>query len=265
MEMVMATKHTISRAAATFVGSGYDGGVFAKNGRAGVPVSFLTRVSLGTPAVADAERLVKDATSTELPSNATITYTTANAGASPCDDTGNDTAVTTIDTAYGNKSVWALDVPRNIIATSSVAAAATTITITGYDEYRVKVVETLAIGLGDSAAAGLKAFKWVESVAITSAGDITTDVVDVGFGDVLGLPYTLTGAGDMFRVTFAGATDSATVVKADATTATATTGDIRGTVDPNGTLDGTKEIVCYYVVTNPNTAVGLRGIAQYGG
>ena len=263
----MATKQILSRADNLYVGAGYDASIFAQNQRTGVPVMMLTRCALGSPAAANGERLVKDATSTELPNNATKTYTTANAGSSPCDDAGNSTAVTSITTATGaTASVWAFDVARNVTVATTVAAAATTVTITGYDVWKVKTVETLSISLGGSSAAGKKAFKYVESVAIYSAGDITSDTLDVGFGDVLGLPYKAVSKADVVRVFFNDVLDdSATVVAADGTSpATATTGDTRGTVDTNSASDGSAVVVWLHV-QDPNTATGLRGVDQYGG
>jgi len=62
--------------------------------------------------------------------------------------------------------------------------------------------------IGDSTGAGKKAFKYVSSIAIYSAGNITTDTVTVGTGEVLGLPYTLTGTGDFFQASLAGVLES---------------------------------------------------------
>lgn len=263
----MATKQILSRADNLYVGAGYDAPLFASNQRTGVPVMLLTRCALGSPAAADGERWIKDATSTELPNNGTKTYTTSNAGTSPCDDTGNDTAVTSITTSTGaTASVWAQDVARNITAATTTAAADTVITVTGYDVWKVKTVETLTIASGGTTAAGKKAFKYVESIAVYSAGDITTDTLDVGFGDVLGLPYKAVSKADVVRVFFNDVLDdSATVVAADGTSpATATTGDPRGTVDTNSASDGSAVVVWLHV-QDPNTATGLRGVDQYGG
>jgi hypothetical protein len=159
-----------------------------------------------------------------------------------------------------------LDAARNLIFATSTAAADTVFTVTGYDIYKAKMVEQVTIASGDSAAAGKKAFKYISSIAIYSAGNVTTDTVKVGTGDVLGLPYVLTGTGDFIQASLAGVHEStrATVVKADATTATATTGDVRGTIDLNSSLAGTA-VVAYYHVTAPSTEAGLVGIAQYAG
>jgi hypothetical protein len=128
------------------------------------------------------------------------------------------------------------------------------------------MVEQVTIASGQSSGAGKKAFKYISSIAIYSAGDITTDTVKIGTGDVLGLPYVLTGTGDFIQASLAGVHEStrATVVKADATTVSATTGDVRGTIDLNSACDG-NAVVAYYHVTAPSTEAGLVGVTQYAG
>jgi hypothetical protein len=176
------------------------------------------------------------------------------------------TPAATITASTGaTATVWTLDAPRNVAVTTSAAAADTVITVTGYDEYKVKVVETITIATAASSGVGNKAFKYVESIAITSAGDITTDTINVGTGSKLGLPYKLAKKADCIRVCHTGAwDDSATVVAAVTTTASATTGDVRGTITCNSALDG-NEITAWIHVADPNSDTGLRGVAQYGG
>jgi hypothetical protein len=259
----MSTKHSITRADQIFVGGGYDGGVFGRNGRAGVPVDFITKIDLGAPKVAVAAGIVNAATTTELPNADTKTYTAATNGTSPLDPSS---ALTT--TTVNGQTVMALDVPRNITAavTHASAVLAMTLTITGYDEYQVKMVETLSITAGGTAkaATGLKAFAYIESIAITAAGNATTNTLNLGFGDVLGFPYKIASKSDVLSVWFDDAVDAATIVPAVTTDpATAVTGDVRGTLDPNGVLNGAKTLMAYIRVADPNTAVGLRGVAQY--
>jgi hypothetical protein len=239
----------------------------ANNASRGIPICFLTRSSLGSPAASDDDLLIDDATSTNLPNNGTKTYTPANNGVAPCNNASIPAAATITTNTGATASVWTLDAARNLIFATSTAAAATVFTITGYDIYMAKMVEQVTIGLGDSTGAGKKAFKYVESIAIYSAGNITTDTVKVGTGDVLGLPYVLTGTGDFIQASLAGVREAThpTVVKADATSpATATTGDVRGTIDLNSACDG-GAVVAYYHVTAPSTEAGLVGITQYDG
>lgn len=58
------------------------------------------------------------------------------------------------------------------------------------------------------------------------------------------------------------AQDSGALVKADATTATDTTGDVRGTYNPTAVLDGTKNFKLLYKPQKRNT-VGAYGVVQF--
>lgn len=148
------SKQQLSTATQIYYGAGYDAPVYGANGRKGVPVCQLTRVSLGSPAAGDDDLLIDDATSTELPNNSTKTYTPANNGTSPCDN-GSIPASASITTSTGaSATVWTLDAPRNLVFGTTVAAADTVFTITGHDTYKVKMVEAITIASGDSAGAG---------------------------------------------------------------------------------------------------------------
>jgi len=260
-------KHHITGAEQVYYGGGYDPLLFNTNLRRGVPVHFLTRVSLGSPLAPDTNALIVACTSTNMPNNSTKTYSAAVTGvAAPCNDAGVP-VITTITTSTGTTAtVWPLDVPRNITTTSSSAAADTVFTVTGYDYWKVKMVEAITIASGDSAKAGLKAFAYIESIAIYSAGNTESDTATVGFGDVLGLPYKLASKGDLISASFNGVNEAVAALTAAVTTdpATAITGDVRGTVDMTSACNGSPIVVWMYVA-DPSTPEGLRGVAQYGG
>jgi hypothetical protein len=266
------SKHTISGADELYAGNGYDPRLFAVNRRSGVPVALLTQCALGAPAVADDDLLVDDATSTELPDEAgTVTYTAADDGASPFDNADTPVVASIVTASGETKSVWPLDVPRNLVAvvTHASAVVAMTVTVTGYDVYKRKLVEAFAItATGTSkTATGNKAFAYVESIAITAGADATGNTLKLGSGSKLGLPYKLAAVADLVSVYVGTVMDlaSATVAAADTDDATASTGDVRGTITPNETLDGAKAVVAWLHVTDPNTAEGLRGVDQYEG
>lgn len=226
----------------------------ANDSKRGVPLTFLTLLTLGAPVVGDADALLVAATSTELPNNATTTYTFPASNVSPTDGVRRD---------------GILDVARNITAavTHGSSVVAMTIRVTGTDEYGATLIEDLSIAAtGTSqAAAGLKAFKTVTSVAITSAGNATTNTLNLGFGDVLGLPYRVDAGGVLVKLND-NALDTGTFVPADTTDpATATTGDVRGTFDPSVTLDGSKVIRLLVKIANQQTKVGSFGVEQYDG
>ena len=263
----MATQHLTS-ASATFVGAGDVPVIHAANSSKGAPVTFIYKAVLGSPIALDTNALVAAATSTNLPNAATKTYTTANAGTAPINDAGLPTTATVAMADGQSYSVFPLDVARNVTvaATHATSLAALSVTVTGFGLWGTKVVETLAItATGTSkTAAGKKAFRWIQSIAITAVGDATADTVNIGFGDVLGLPYALQKVSDHLRVYHNDVADTtATVVKADATTATATTGDVRGTVAPSSACDATEIAIWYHI--DGSTNAGLVGIAQFSG
>jgi hypothetical protein len=226
----MTTKHNISRASQVFAGA-YHPGAFNMNGRAGAPIGNLVQVSLGTPTVGAAD-----------------TLRTAAAHASAGDLTLDATT---------------LDVARAISITSTGVDTAVVFTVTGYDIGGQLVVETIT-GVNATTIAGKKAFKSILSISsdVAAAGNIS-----VGDTDALGLPYAALAAGDVL-FQYAGATEelsSSTLVLADATKpATATTGDVRGTINPNTTLDGSTEIKLW-MKADGSSPDALGGVAQYAG
>lgn len=86
----------------------------------------------------------------------------------------------------------------------------------------------------------------------------------MGWGDVLGLPYALPLKSDFLtNGCYFNEVLEATApapVKADATTATTSTGDVRGTVDLSSVMDGSAVSVWY--ATNPASEVALFGVTQ---
>ena len=149
-----------------------------------------------------------------------------------------------------------LDVPRNVIVDAAGAATAV-LTVTGTDVYGIPMSEAITLN-GTTAVAGKKAFKTITSVAASAAA---TDFF-VGTGDVFGLPiranarnYVLTAWGSAFVTT-------GTFTGADATTATTTTGDVRGTFAPADAADASKRLTLWVFVLDDDTQTGLYGVAQ---
>lgn len=202
-----------------------------------------TKFSLGSPAAVSANALISAATSTELPNNATITYTTATDNTTPLD--GAIAAPANVLMKDNQLHlVWSLDIPRNVTAAVSHGSSvvAMTILVSGFDVNKNALSELLTIAATGTSqtAAGLKAFKYIKSFAIVSAGNATTNTLNVGFGDVLGLPYILAEKSDLLQTWFNQVVEATvpTVVVADATAVTTTTGDIRGTIDLNSASNG---------------------------
>lgn len=234
------------------------------SGRPGVPLAHTFSHDYGAIGAKGAELIIKDATSTQLPNNSTKTYTADTDGTDPLDATTRLATASVLFGTDGTLTVWVIPTPRTIAVATSSAAFDTVVTVTGYDEYKVKTVETITIAAASSAGTGLKAFKWIRSIAIYSAGDITTDTIDVGTSDVIGIPYAALTK-NHFTVKTNGAEAADTKVAAVATTATATTGDVRGTFTPTNVPDGSTYTYMVFIDVDNTTEEGAYGVAQYSG
>jgi hypothetical protein len=154
-----------------------------------------------------------------------------------------------------------LDVPRNVTVTAS-AGADHVVTVTGTDVYDQPVVEAITAN-GTNTVAGKKAFKTVTNVDI--AAGAAGDTLDLGWADVLGLPFRLDLAAEVVteREDGAAAGSAGTFVAglAPNTISTATTADVRGTYDPDSACDGAKSFDLLIQTFNPTDI----GNAQYAG
>lgn len=156
---------------------------------------------------------------------------------------------------------------RNVIIDLS-GAGTPAVTIYGRDYLGQPMAETLT-GAGTTAVEGLKAFKWIDRATGDVVGGGVT--VNIGWGDVLGLPYkTHKVVGETSRATATGVVTAQSlgtfVIASEVDPATATTGDPRGTYNPTATLATTTEIfvdcICSAYVNAAGNG-GLHGIAHY--
>lgn len=164
----------------------------------------------------------------------------------------------TIGGALASDGVATFDVPRNVTITSAGNDSAKTFTVTGTDEYGAIVVENIT-GANAGAAAGKKAFKTVTAVGIdsNSAGAVT-----IGCGDVLGFPvFLLNSVNVLYDTEDGAAVTDGTYVAGVLTKPSATTGDVRGTYDPNSACDGAKNFSVVLLLDNPE----FKGVPQYAG
>ena len=144
------------------------------------------------------------------------------------------------------------DVGRNVVAAWTGTAV---ITITGTDILGAVVKESSASG---TSLAGKKAFKTVTGISVSA----NVTALTVGTGDVLGLPVFLPGTGYVLRELQDGAAPTAgTLVAGVSTVGTATSGDPRGTYDPNAACDGAKVFDLVAALPDPE----YRGLANYAG
>jgi hypothetical protein len=235
-------RHNLSAADKLFYGQSQIAAKF--DSQRGIPLHPVILVDLGAPAALDADALVVAATSTELPNATTITYTFPGS-ASPID---------------GARADGILDKPRNITAaaTHGSSVVAMTLLVTGKDENGVTLTEQLPISAGGTSqtATGKKAFKTLTSIAITSAGNATTNTLDMGFGDTLGLPYLLKEKNKAIYLMDNVIQTGGTITVADTTDpATTTTGDVRGTILPATACNGSRRY-------RNDSATSAYGVAQ---
>lgn len=157
-----------------------------------------------------------------------------------------------INGALASGGVATFDVPRNIVAAWTTTAV---MTVTGTDVDGNTLVESSASG---TTMAGKKAFKTVTAVAVSTAVTVAT----VGTGDVLGLPVFLPGTGHVLKELQDGAAATAGTAVAGATAdPTATTGDVRGTYDPNSACNGALKFQLLLALPDP----AYKGLSQYAG
>ena len=162
-------------------------------------------------------------------------------------------------------SAYQLDCPRAVSVTQVAAGTSRIFTVTGYDYYGQAMSEAITSTAG-STVNGKKAFFQITGITVSGA---TTTAVTVGNTSILGSPVRFTDRGYLDSVGWnnALAEDAATTVVADSTTATTTTGDVRGTVLPSSACDGTKRLVASILLTalavGPNaTRLGALGVNQ---
>jgi hypothetical protein len=154
-----------------------------------------------------------------------------------------------VNGALATAGVATLDVPRNVVAAWTNTSI---LTVTGFDEYGVAMSEVSASG---TTFAGKKAFKRVTGFTFSA----TVTGATVGTGDVFGLPVFLPQAGNVVREMQDGANATAgTLVAGVSTKATTTTGDVRGTYDPNAAADGARAFQLIAMLPDP----AYRGVTQ---
>ena len=141
------------------------------------------------------------------------------------------------------------------------------VTVSGYDVYGQSMSEVIQTGTTQSTTVnGKKAFYQVSSVTVANTVGGT---LAVGTTDILGSPVRITDAGYIARAGWAGvlAEDAGTFVAAVTTTATTTSGDVRGTYVPSSATNGTRRLVMGILLpalaVGPNaTRTGALGVTQ---
>lgn len=166
---------------------------------------------------------------------------------------------------------------RCLTYTAAASATYTTITSTGYDIYGWPMTETATLTAG-STVTGKKAFKYIKSITLSGGTADTTHAYSVGTSALVGLPIRADSSGELTAAAAASlsvlnpVTNFTGFVAADNTYPTATTGDVRGTINlANATgvnLTPSTGTNRYVVRQSPqpyniSSAAGLYGNTQY--
>jgi hypothetical protein len=140
--------------------------------------------------------------------------------------------------------VLKLDVARSLIISGATNVVAANYTVFGLDKYLMPMVETITGPVGANRTEGVKAFKYVLAVYVSTG---TVANVSVGVGNTFGLPYFVEDENYIFQQKFGGVLDAGTILGGDLRTATATTGDVRGTYTPASDADSdTRLTITFY-------------------
>lgn len=169
------------------------------------------------------------------------------------------TGVTT--TVYNDTTYLTLDTPRCIRITGVSGTSAVNFTIVGLDEYYQPMSQVILGPAGATTVTTTKAFKFVSS--ITSAAT-TTNAVTIGTSDVLGLPFRVDEFGQLVGAFYNTAVLTATTGFTAAVTSTASTstGDVRGTYALQSASDGTKRFTALIVIKDASRMDTVVGVAQ---
>lgn len=162
-------------------------------------------------------------------------------------------------------TVIQLNTPRALSVTQVTGGTARNFVISGYDYYGQPMTEQIT-SVANATTPGKKAFYQIASISVSGA---TTTAITVGTTDVLGLPVRVIDAGYIVKVGYNNtlAQDAGTFVAADTSTATSTTGDVRGTYTPSSATNGAKRLVMTIalpaIAVGPNaTRIGAFGVTQ---
>lgn len=159
-------------------------------------------------------------------------------------------AITGLPKAVDSIAKWG----RGLVVVASAANTAV-IRVNGRDYLNQPVSEQFTLN-GTTPVVGKKAFAYVDSVYLVTAGSANN--LSIGTTDVLGLPYATKAVLASYEN---GATTTAHTLVTHVDTQTATSGDPRGTIDPNSALDGTKTFGGLF--SADIDANNLHGVAHY--
>lgn len=174
------------------------------------------------------------------------------------------TGITT--TTVNGQTVLQMDVPRALRFSSGGNDTGITFNVSGYDFYGQATTENVT-GASGGVATSNKA--WWQVQAITPSGSIATTIL-VGTADKFGLPVAVLDAAYIGQVKWNEtlAADAGTLVTGVTSTATRTTGDVRGTYVPSANAsNGTRRLVVNILLSQAQvgstaTRAAVLGVTQ---
>lgn len=181
--------------------------------------AFLAHINIPKPVAADSDGMVDGAECT----------------------TGEE-AEPLVITTFAKQPDWPRNIVVTVAATTAGDIAAGDIVVKGKNFAGEEITETHAVTADTPATlTGAIAFKEVTSVEVpVQDGDSVT--VDVGWGDIFGIPYKLYADELVILKLFDKAVDTGGTLVNSATALES------NTFDPNGTPDGLKDIDLYVIV-----------------
>jgi hypothetical protein len=155
-------------------------------------------------------------------------------------------------------------IARCVSVTGVASGSGGTVTIRGADWYGYPMTQTITLAAGANTVNSTKAFKFVLSVTPNFSD---THAISVGTADIFGLNLAADFFADVLVYWNGVLGLLATFTAAVTSTATATTGDVRGTIAPVSSSDGTKRLDIFVTpslarITQNPQATGLFGVAQ---
>lgn len=142
---------------------------------------------------------------------------------------------------------------RCISITTSSSGDGGSWSIAGRDMYGIKVTENLSVTGSSAGVISQKAFKYISSIKASTT--ITSTGITVGVSSIFGLPLVATYSGINTQIrliatsSLVGANSSGPITVASTATATATTGDVRGTYASTTALGSSLRVQILQAVT----------------
>ena len=167
-----------------------------------------------------------------------------------------------INGALASGGAVEMDAPRTVRIDSNTASNTTqTATVYGTDLYGEAMAESIDFN-GTTSVSGAKAFATVTRVAVSAA---LAGTGNVGTLNRFGLPIVMASREDAIATNRDGDAQTGIITPAVTLVATATTGDVRGTMLPSNAPNGSARYGILYRIANNRSRVAVFGVEQWAG